>query len=49
MDKNGFSPEPMVDIVNRFQQIYLAGDLVTIVAYQISGITVKIQNLVRFF
>ncbi len=43
---DGFSAEPMSDIVNRCQQVYLAGDKVTLVAYQISGITLKIQNLV---
>jgi hypothetical protein len=48
-DKNGFSPEPLADIVNRYQQIYLDGDLITFGAYQIAGITVKVQNLVRFF
>ena len=50
--KDGFSAEPMSDIVNRCQhsqQVYLAGDKATLVAYQISGLTLKIlkiQNLV---
>jgi hypothetical protein len=47
--KDGLTPEPMADIVNRFQQVYLVGDMVTIVAYQIAGITVIISNLVSFF
>ena len=48
-DKLGFHPEPMSDLVNRIQQMYLKRDRVTIVAYQVAGITVKIQNLVIFF
>jgi hypothetical protein len=47
--KDGLTPEPIADIVNRFQQVYLVGDMVTIVAYQTAGITVKISNLVSFF
>ena len=46
--KLGFHPELVSDLVNRIQQVYLR-DRVTVVAYQVAGITVKIKNLVILF
>jgi hypothetical protein len=48
-DKFGFQPEPVSDLIYRFQQVYQERDRVTIVAFQMAAISVKIINLVNFF